>query len=111
MINVAILAQLVEQRFCKPQVEGSSPSDGLTGDAMNPIKSDPEIMGGTPCFAGTRVPVRNLFDVLAHGRGLDEFLTGFPSVTREQATAVLALAREAVLAHSALEHAARRVSQ
>ncbi len=65
---------------------------------MNPIKSDPEIMGGTPCFAGTRVPVRNLFDVLAHGRGLDEFLTGFPSVTREQATAVLALAREAVLA-------------
>jgi uncharacterized protein (DUF433 family) len=60
---------------------------------MNPIKVDPEIMGGTPCFAGTRVPIKNLFDYLAHGHPLDEFLRQFPSVTREQAQAVLELAR------------------
>jgi uncharacterized protein (DUF433 family) len=60
---------------------------------MNPIKVDPEIMGGTPCFAGTRVPIENLFDYLAHGHPLDEFLRQFPSVTREQALAVLELAR------------------
>ena len=62
----------------------------------NPLKIDPEIMGGTPCFAGTRVPVKNLFDYLAHGRTLDNFLDGFPTVTREQALAVLELARERV---------------
>jgi uncharacterized protein (DUF433 family) len=94
----AILAQLVEQRFCKPQVEGSSPSDGLTGDAMDPIKIDPEIMSGTPCFAGTRAPVRTLFDVLEHGKPLDEFLVGFPTVMREQALAVLELAKQRVTA-------------
>jgi uncharacterized protein (DUF433 family) len=61
---------------------------------MNPIKIDPEIMGGTPCFAGTRVPIKNLFDLLAHGRTLDYFLEQFPTVTREQATAVLKLGCE-----------------
>ena len=61
---------------------------------MNPIKVDPEIMSGTPCFAGTRVPVRALFDTLEHGHPLSEFLEGFPTVTREQAIAVLKLARE-----------------
>ena len=64
---------------------------------MNPIKVDPEIMSGTPCFAGTRVPVSTLFDVLAHGRPLDEFLRGFPTVDREQAVAVLRLAREKLM--------------
>ena len=53
------------------------------------IKTDPEIQGGTPCFAGTRVPVQSLFDYLAHGRSLDYFLEQFPSVKREQATCVL----------------------
>ena len=57
------------------------------------IQRDPEIMSGTPCFAGTRVPIRNLFDALARGRGLDDFLDGFPTVSREQALAVLDLAR------------------
>jgi uncharacterized protein (DUF433 family) len=65
-------------------------------ESMNPIKVDPEIMSGTPCFAGTRVPVKNLFDSLAHGRPLDEFLSDFPTVTREQAVAVLRLARQRV---------------
>jgi uncharacterized protein (DUF433 family) len=59
-----------------------------------PIRSDPEILGGRPCFAGTRVPVRNLFDYLAAGQSLDEFLAQFPSVTREQAVAVLELSSE-----------------
>ena len=61
---------------------------------MNPIKVDPEIMSGTPCFAGTRVPIQNLFDYIEGGESLDEFLEGFPSVTREQAIAVLEMARQ-----------------
>ena len=56
---------------------------------MNPVRVDPEIMSGTPCFAGTRVPVRTLFDVLEKGNSIDDFLAGFPTVTREQALAVL----------------------
>jgi uncharacterized protein (DUF433 family) len=50
---------------------------------------DPEIMSGTPCFAGTRVPVRNLLDYLEGGATLDEFLAQFPSVAREQAVTYL----------------------
>ncbi len=60
--------------------------------------SDPEILGGTPVFQGTRVPVQNLLDYLVAGRPLDDFLEGFPSVSREQAVAFLALAKDAVLA-------------
>jgi uncharacterized protein (DUF433 family) len=48
------------------------------------IQSDPEILGGTPVFAGTRVPVQNLIDYLEAGDTLDEFLEAFPSVSREQ---------------------------
>jgi uncharacterized protein (DUF433 family) len=62
----------------------------------HPIKIDPEIMSGTPCFAGTRVPVKALFDVLAHGHSLDYFARGFPTVSREQAVAVLELAKDIV---------------
>jgi uncharacterized protein (DUF433 family) len=54
--------------------------------------SDPEIMGGTPVFTGTRVPVDSLIDHLKAGDPLDWFLEGFPSVSREQAEAFLALA-------------------
>lgn len=53
------------------------------------IKIDPEIQGGTPCFVGMRVPAKSLFDWLAAGETLDHFLEQFPSVTREQALAVL----------------------
>jgi uncharacterized protein (DUF433 family) len=58
------------------------------------VHSDPEILGGTPVFVSTRVPVKNLFDYLAGGDALDDFLNDFPSVTREHAVAALELARE-----------------
>jgi uncharacterized protein (DUF433 family) len=55
------------------------------------VRSDPEILGGTPVFKGTRVPVQSLFDYLEGGETLDEFLRQFPSVTRRQAVATLDL--------------------
>lgn len=63
-----------------------------------PIHTDPEIMGGTPVFVGTRVPVLTLLDYLEAGEPLDEFLEDFPSVERAQAIAVLELAKEMLLA-------------
>jgi uncharacterized protein (DUF433 family) len=62
------------------------------------VHRDPDILGGTPVFVGTRVPVRSLFDYLESGETLDEFLHQFPSVKREQAIAALDLARESLLA-------------
>ena len=59
---------------------------------------DSEIMSGTPCFAGTRVPVRNLLDYLEGGDTLGEFLEQFPTVTREQAIAYLEQSSEHLLA-------------
>ena len=61
------------------------------------IHRDPEIMSGELVFVGTRVAVKDLFDNLAAGDSLDDFLDDFPSVSREQAVAVLAIAREAVM--------------
>jgi uncharacterized protein (DUF433 family) len=66
------------------------------------IHSDPEILGGTPVFAGTRVPVKTLYDYLEAGDTLGEFINDFPSVTREQAVAALELAREMTEAHAAV---------
>lgn len=60
--------------------------------------SDPEILGGTPVFTGTRVPVQTLLDYLEGGDTLDEFLDGFPSVSREQAVMFLEMAKDALLA-------------
>jgi len=65
-----------------------------------PIHSDPEILGGTPVFVGTRVPVQTLLDYLEAGDPLDEFLEDFPSVSRDQAVAVLELAKEMLLARA-----------
>lgn len=62
------------------------------------ISADPEILAGEPVFAGTRVPLRNLFDYLEAGDSLEIFLDAFPDVTREQAVAALEIAREAVTA-------------
>src|SRR6267143_968116 len=59
------------------------------------VHRDPEILGGTPVFVGTRVPVKILFDYLEAGDSLEVFLDEFPSVTRAQAVAALELAREA----------------
>ena len=60
------------------------------------IHSDPEILGGTPVFVGTRVPFRNLIDYLERNHSLDEFLDAFPTVSKEQAVAALEAAHEAV---------------
>ena len=62
------------------------------------ITSDPKRMGGKPCFTGTRIPVEILFDFLADGAPLDEFLTSYPDITREHAVAVLDLARNSAIA-------------
>lgn len=62
------------------------------------VHSDPEILGGTPVFVGTRVPFRNLIDYLERDHSLDEFLDAFPTVSRAQAVAALEAAHEAVTA-------------
>ena len=62
------------------------------------VKIDPGILGGTPCFVGTRVPIKTLFDYLEGGDTLDTFLDQFPSVTRTQAIALLEDSRHALLA-------------
>jgi uncharacterized protein (DUF433 family) len=64
------------------------------------VHSDPEILGGTPVFVGTRVPLRNLIDYLERGHSLDEFLDAFPSVSRQQAVAALEAAHEALTARA-----------
>ncbi|PYS88308.1 MAG: hypothetical protein DMF64_20715 [Acidobacteria bacterium] len=61
------------------------------------IERDPEKLGGTPVFAGTRVPIKNLFDCLEGGESLEEFLDQFPTVTREQAFGVLEASQRALL--------------
>ena len=61
------------------------------------ICSDPETLGGTPVFVGTRVPVRSLFDHLQAGDSIDGFLEGFSSVRREQVIAVLEASRKELL--------------
>lgn len=53
------------------------------------ISVSPEIMGGTPVFAGTRVPIQTLLDYLKAGESIDDFLDGFPTVTREQVITLL----------------------
>ncbi len=64
------------------------------------IHSNPNILGGTPVFVGTRVPVQTLLDYLEGGESLDTFLDHFPSVGREQAVAVLELAKTMLIAHA-----------
>lgn len=65
--------------------------------ATQVVHSDPEILGGTPVFVGTRVPVQSLFDYLEGGETLAEFLHQFPTVKREQALAALELARDSLM--------------
>ncbi len=61
------------------------------------ITVDPDILGGTPVFAGTRVPVKTLFEYISANYTLDEFLECFPSVTREMASRVLECSEAALL--------------
>jgi len=65
--------------------------------AHNPIISDPDILGGTPVFVGTRVPVKNLFDYLETGETIEAFLRSFPTVSREQVLRALALSEELLI--------------
>ena len=61
------------------------------------ISIDPEVMGGTPVFKGTRVPIQTLIDYLEGGESIDDFLRGFPTVTRDQVIELLEQAKEKVL--------------
>lgn len=60
------------------------------------ITASPDIMGGTPVFAGTRVPVQTLLDYLKGGESIDDFLEGFPTVSKEQVIAFLEEAEEQI---------------
>jgi uncharacterized protein (DUF433 family) len=67
--------------------------DGLKGI----VHSDPEIMGGTPVFVDTRVPLQNLIDYLEGGESIEDFLDAFPTVKREQAIAVIEAGKRTIL--------------
>jgi uncharacterized protein (DUF433 family) len=67
---------------------------------MRVIVKDPDILGGTPVFRGTRVPIQTLFDYLEGGETLKEFLEGFPTVSREAAVAALEEANHLPFARS-----------
>src|SRR5262245_57108678 len=79
-------------------------AEELAGDLIQPghplfglVWINPQRVSGTPCFTGTRVPVKTLFDFIEAGDPLSEFLDGFPGVSREQAVAVLELAQSHLL--------------
>jgi uncharacterized protein (DUF433 family) len=63
----------------------------------NLVEIDPDKLGGTPVFRGTRVPIQNLFDCLETGESIDDFLRQFPTVEREQVMAVLEESKEQLL--------------
>lgn len=65
---------------------------------MGVIVKDPDILGGTPVFCGTRVPIQTLFDYLEGGDTLEDFLEGFPTVSHEAAVAALKEAKQLLLA-------------
>ena len=68
------------------------------------INVDKEILGGTPVFWGTRVPIKNLFDYLEEGDTIEEFLEDFPSVTREQIEQVLAISQKLIVSSAEILH-------
>jgi uncharacterized protein (DUF433 family) len=67
-----------------------------------PVHSDPEILGGTPVFQGTRVPFKNLLDYLEGGESIDDFLEAFPTVTRQQVIESLRQAGQMMMAHTCI---------
>jgi uncharacterized protein (DUF433 family) len=72
----------------------------IMANPQGPLSSDPEVLSGTVCFTGTRVPVARLMDYLQQGERIDDFLEDFPTVSREQVAAVLEIAGEAVTQHA-----------
>src|SRR6266550_85832 len=104
---LVVLRRLDAMLSTQPLVTSIEPVDPqyLVGDKIQPghplfglIWINPERVSGAPCFYGTRVPVKNLFDSLAAGQTLEEFLDDFEGVSREQAEAVLDLAGSHLLA-------------
>lgn len=86
------------------QVHRSPHSEALDREPVKPIDTSGELIwtnaervSGAPCFAGTRVPVKHMWDYLKGGEPLEEFLEGFPGVTSEQALGVLELAYQRLL--------------
>jgi uncharacterized protein (DUF433 family) len=82
------------------RVEGSANAEVslISMDPKQIVHSDPEILGGTPVFVGTRVPVQALLDFLEGGDTIEEFLDNYPGVSREQAVAFLEEAGRALVA-------------
>ena len=81
----------------------ASPASGLHAwynPVVNVIVKNKDILGGTPVFRGTRVPIQALFDYLEGGETIEDFLQGFPTVTREAALAALEEAKDLLLARS-----------
>lgn len=68
------------------------------------INVDKEILGGTPVFMGTRVPVKNLFDYLEEGEPISEFLEDFPTVKKKQVNAVLQIAHQLLMSLTRISH-------
>ena len=66
--------------------------------ASTVISCSPDVMGGTPVFSGTRVPVQTLLDYLESGESIDDFLAGFPTVSRDQVVAFLEQAKDRLVA-------------
>lgn len=86
-----------------PPAAGLARSTGLVrdnGGVNDAITRDPDVMHGTPVFRGTRVPVQTLFDYLEGGDSLEDFLTGFPTVSRQLAVQVLEECKDLRLAQA-----------
>jgi uncharacterized protein (DUF433 family) len=82
----------MEERMMSPFIQ----------DEPSVIHRDPDILGGTPVFCGTRVPVQAFIDYLEGGHPLKEFLDDFPSVTQEQAVAALEQAKRALIKNASV---------
>ena len=96
--NVAVAAVRAFRPWMSCHYVLAKAAEDMPMDLPDPlITSDDNRMGGTPVFAGTRVPVKTLFEFLEDGAPLSEFLSGFPNVTREHAIAVLELAQNRML--------------
>ena len=97
-----LLSSVLPCKGCDKLTLDTDRSQGVSEmkEAESVIHSDPGIMGGTPVFVGTRVPLATLLDYLEAGQPLSEFLEDFPTVTREQAVAALEQAKEALLARA-----------
>ncbi len=85
------------RRHGKIQLSGNGRANRRQMKIEELVERDPEKMSGTPVFPGTRVPIKHLFDCLEGGETLDSFLDQFPTVSRDQALAVLSASRDSLL--------------